>query len=1177
MKNITKWPFPQGWHVRTFAVIKLLLIFLLVTCLHAYPNGYAQNSVTLSEKNASLIKVFKQIKRQTGFSYMVTSDLLSQANKVTIEVKNMNLNDVLGMIFSSQPFTYSIVGRTIVVKEKVRREVQKTVELQLPPVDVKGRVVNEKDVPVAGVTVSIKGATQSTVTNAKGEFILNSVQPGAVLVFTHVSLESYEMKIGEDQKEITVSLRTKVSQLSDVTVVNTGYQELPKERVTGSFSKMDNETFNFKVGADILSRLDGLVNGVYFDSRNKDNIKIQIRGLYTLDESMAKPLIVVDNFPYSGDLSNLNPNDVQDITILKDAAAASIWGARAGNGVIVITTKKGQPDRSPKVSFNSNFTVTGKPDLFDLKVLPTGEQIEIERFLFSKNFGFSDTLSPFKPPFTPVYEILFKQRKGLITAEEADSQIGQLKNIDVRDEFLRHIYRKSMNQQYAVNVSGGGKFNRYYFSFGYDKRMYDQVGFDDERITARTNQQFQLTQQLEVNFSMNYTRSVVNRNSNGNYLAYNRGNRGFYSYAKFADENGNPLAIDYNYRGSFTDTAGSGKLLDWKYRPLDELRLADDVTKIQEALATLGVKYRIARFLNAEVSGQFQKTDMDRADHTHKESFFARDWVNLYTQINGNTVINNIPKGGLLDVYNNVGESYNVRGQLTFNHVFKGDHQVNAIAGGEVREAKTSSRSYRLYGYTGNLNYGFVNYNTQYTTFLGTPGFIAANINLDDKNDRFVSAYANAAYAFRQRYIFSASFRRDASNLFGVSTNNRWKPLWSAGLSWRLSDEKFYKSEFLPFLSLRATVGFNGNVNNSYPSVSTIIYRNPSDNLPLNIPSALLDFTIKRNLRWESVRTSNFGIDFRLKNEILSGSLEYYIKQSKDVIALQPLDPTAGRNQTVRNAANVSGRGIDINLQSVIIKSKDFHWNTAFNFNYSKYWVSKYLVVNTGAEKAFISNGTQLTPVEGQHPYLVASYKFMGLDPVTGDPLGFINGKQSKRYDSIINFSPFTNQVLHGPAIPTVFGNLLNEVNFRGISISFNARYELGHYFRKKTINYSVSYANYGYNTHSDYLKRWRSPGDEQFTNVPSSAYPINYDRDNFYGSSDVTVEKADLLVIDDVQLRYALPLSSVSFLSQCAVYSNIGNLNLILWKSAKDIDPRNYNSYRPSRSISLGLLINFN
>ncbi|HKZ66435.1 MAG TPA: TonB-dependent receptor plug domain-containing protein, partial [Chitinophagaceae bacterium] len=278
------------------------------------------------------------------------------------------------------------------------------------PITLKGKIISEKADPIASATIILKRTNASAISAANGEFIVPGAWPHDTIIISATGYETHEEYINESGF-ITVVLKPVIKTLQEV-VLSTGYQQIPKERATGSFTHIDNKLFNQQVGTDVLSRLQYIANGLAtLPQRVSPGKDIMIRGVSTI-EGLSGPLIIVDNFPYDGDITNINPNDVESVTLLKDAAAASIWGARAGNGVIVITTKKGRYNQKLRVELIANLSIVNKPDLFKIKTISTGDFIDMEMDLFSR--GFYDAYLQFAPsyPQSPLVDLLEKERNG---------------------------------------------------------------------------------------------------------------------------------------------------------------------------------------------------------------------------------------------------------------------------------------------------------------------------------------------------------------------------------------------------------------------------------------------------------------------------------------------------------------------------------------------------------------------------------------------------------------------------------------------------------------------------------------------------------------------------------------------------------------------------------------------
>lgn len=1160
-----------------YMAMKLMAVLLTVTCLTASARGNGQG-ININVKNAPLDQVFAKVEDQGQYYFTYTREVLQGTSKVTLNLSNATIYQLMDLCVKGQPISYEIIDKAVIIKAKKAARLLPDVDAinnmeASPPINIHGRVLNEKGEPVEGVTVTVKNTRTITVTNANGEFYLKNIDPAAVLLFTSISMEAFELEV-KGKAEFTINLQTKVTKLSSVEVksIGTGYQNISRERFVGSAVVVDSALFHRQISTDVLSRLNGLLPSVLFNSVSGN---FTIRGISALSPSSNfSPLIILDDFPYEGDINNINPNDVQDISILRDAAAASIWGSRAGNGVVVIRTKKGQYNQPLNVAYSYNITVRQKPNLFYIPRITTSDFIDVEKFLFDKGFYNTDLANTNTPPvISPVVEVLDKQRRGIVSASQADAMINSLRSLDVRNDYNRYVYRNAVNQQHYLNFNGGTNQLRYAFSLGYDHNLGNIQGpgkFD--RYTINSTNTYKPTRFLELTAGLQLAQdnTVANAAEAGSIIV-GGGKSGIYPYAQLADAYGNPLVIEKDYRNIYTDTVGGGKLLDWKYRPLQEIQLYDNKAVTRYMGLNIGTNARITSWLNADVKLMYwQQLDQSR-NNQPLQSYAVRSLINRYTQINGSTVSYGIPLGGILGLANDESHGYNLRGQLNYNRRFK-QHQVTALAAVEVKETNAASNTSQLYGYDdviGTYN-SFVNYATVYPLFGGGSGQIGnGNTYTDGLVTRFASLLANLSYSFREKYTLYASGRRDGANAFGVKTNARWKPLWSVGLGWNISKESFFTTNLLSYLKLRLSYGYTGNVPGIRSSIASVGYYSSATSFGFNfgVPGE----PPIPDLRWEQVGIINVGIDFSSKSGRVSGSVEWFQKYCTDLIAQTPFDPTLGIwgvTTLTRNVADLKGSGFDITLNTANLRGP-LSWNTSFNFSHVKNIVKKYF---TNSVQTPVSGG--INPHEGEMAYGLYSYRWAGLDASTGDPRGYLGKTISTNYQAIFQDS-FQNQVLHGSTVPLYFGNVLNSFSWKGFSLSFNIVFRFDYYFRKPTINYYSLFTAWG-NAHTDYYRRWQKPGDELFTNVPSMVYPANSNRDKFYALSEVNAEKADNIRLQD--LRIGLPAwqnihgkNHVFKSAQFFFYPS--RINWLLWK-ANDagIDPDYVNNAPPSPSWALGL-----
>lgn len=1181
------------WESKILIKVKLTVLLLTMVCMHVSGNGIAQN-ISLDLKDAPITKAFELIEKQTNFRFVYGTTEIRQAKSVTVQVSNTNFEKALEACFKGQPLRYKIIKTNIVVsliagnqQETFSSPQGNNMERFL---NVSGTVLNQNNEPVEGVSIRIKGSKRGTTTDANGFFAFKGIGNDDTLVFTGVNVEDHEAPVA-GKSSLRIYLKNRVNAEEPV-VINTGYQKIGPNRAAGSYDVINNEELNRRVGPDLLSRLEGVTTGILFDRRGVSGVEsslplnnVLIRGLSTFSSTVQNPLIVVNNLPYEGDINNINPNDVASITVLKDAAAASIYGARGANGVIVITTKQGRYNQQTRVSVNSNISVTEKPDLFFFPSMSTSDFIDVETFLFGQGHydGILSDMTTYTP-VTPVVEILNKRREGLISDNDAAIAIDALRKLNVRNDFEKYIYRRAYSQQYALNVNGGSQKIKYILSGGYDKGLNSLVGVQNQRITLRADNTISPINNLGVRFGIAYTSSTSKNNSLGNFgtTAYDVGvNYRLYPYAQFADANGAPLSIAKWYRTGFTDTSGGGKLLDWSYLPLNELNAIDNTNKNQDIVFNFAPTYKITNWLTAAVNYQYQRSNIELRRLYSENSFYTRNLINLFTTVQGNAVSRGIPLGGILSISNQKMVSQAVNGQLIFSYNWKDKHKIMALAAGELRTMDYDAASTIYYGYDditkSTSNVDFVNRLPQYGDF-GT-GRVPNSSGIFETADRFVSIFGNAAYTYDNKYTLTVSGRRDASNLFGVDINNKWKPFWSVGTAWELSRERFYQVNALPYLKLRFTYGYQGNVNNTISPYTIIQLRDASFSI-VNQPYGAISRPGNPSLSWEKLSHLNLGLEFRVLNNRISGTIDVYKKHSKNLILYKDIDPTSGVSSTLANSAGLTVKGADISINSLNFNGS-FKWNTELLFSVvsnkvTDYGFSSNYVVGSTIE----TNGSIITFQKGHAPYSIYSLPSAGLDPASGDPQGYLGKGVSKDYFGILNQSYDTAQLTyHGSAIPLVFGSLNNQFSFKGVSLTVSISYRFKYYFRKNSIRYQALFDN-GI-THSDYEKRWKQSGDEKITTVPSMTYPNDPNRDQFYYLSSDNVRKADNVKLQYIRLGYALNnmIWKKSPFEKIEVYLYANNLGILYRANDEKLDPdtNTGNGVFPNpKTFALGLKFDF-
>ncbi|WP_346239586.1 SusC/RagA family TonB-linked outer membrane protein [Niabella insulamsoli] len=1064
-----------------------------------------------------------------------------------------------------------------------------TAKSQTSEITVSGYIRNESLVPMIGANIAVKGKNIRTNADNKGWFSINAMK-GDSLFISYVSYADTTIAVSQGMTNIQIILVPwRKTEATVIVEANTGYQKIKPNEINGSVVVIDNETLNQQTGTNILQRLNGVTNGLLFNigkenSSGTESNTISIRGLSTINGPIS-PLIILDNFPYEGDINNINPNDIESITILKDAAAASIWGARAGNGVIVITSKKGRFNQKLNVSFNANLIFSKGPDLLAQPQISSEDYIRIEEQLF-KQGHFNDQIDDINgwPALPPSVDIFYKRQQGLISSADSAMRISQYSQQDSRIEYMKNFQRPGLTQQYSLNLRGGAANISWFVAANHDRVMGTDY-FESGKTNLRFDNTIRILKNLSTNLAVFYTHSN-NQSGAPDFTQLSRMNGRYISYLNFQDQNGQPVNLP-RYRKDFTDTIGNGRLLDWNYYPISDYLHDYTTAQTQELIARLGMNYTVFEGLDASVDYQYQKQWVQSRRFADMESFYTRDLINRFSQLPDNPSVPidyGIPIGDILTIGASEIVAKNFRGKLNY-YKKRLNHSISLLAGVELRDliSKDLGAS-TLYGYQEDpLSTGTVDFNRGFPSLISPyPEYIpGAPSGGQLMNNRFVSFFANGSYSYKKRYTLSGSFRKDASNVFGAKTNERWNPLWSSGVGWLLSSEPFYRFAPLPELKLKLTYGYSGNLD---PRKTPLPISGALTNNITNFPVQRISNLNNPSLRWEKSRQINLALQFATVGRKLSGTLEYYHKKGTDLYGETPYDYTAwGVQPTItRNVADMEGHGVDLNLISRNIDA-ELKWTTELIYNYN---ASKTTAYYTDDSKDFfgaVFNGNTIIPIIGRPLYALTAYKSAGLNN-QGDPQGYLDGELSTDYRAITNSTTEKGMesgaiVFVGAANPVHFGSLINHLSWKGLTLSVNLLYKMGYYFRKNTFS-SSTLINGGLG-HTDYYDRWQQPGDEAHTTIPKFVYTdypqLSY-RENFYRYAEENTAKGDHIRLHYIHLNYdaaTLFKNNASF-NNLQVYVNASNLG-VLWRANEfGLDPDYANTYPPQPQFTIGLRGNF-
>lgn len=1124
--------------------VKLLLVF---ACLQV-GISHAQTRISLRSKGRPLYDVVQDIKLYTKGDF-TPDECFRHTKPVWCNLVNVPLETVLKEVFKEQPLDYKLLAGV----------------LTLFPATVRGRVVDENG--NAMEDVSVQSADTSVLTDKYGNFELPRAACDSTLELSNMYVETQKVIVrGRTWIEVTVQI--KWSSLNEEVIANDGLQKRHKDRAPGVFSIIPEREYKRQVFTNAINSLEAQVPGLLF---NKNILSwmnqpfIELRGASTI-HSATGPLIVVDNFPLQNveAFQMINPQDIKTITVLKDAAATSIWGARAGNGVIVVTTKAGKYNRPLKFSATNSVSVTTRPDLHYMPSLSSAEYIEMETARYNEGYyepGWNDPSAL----LSPVVEALYGADRGIIPSGQKDELLQELEKTDVRDELRQYVYRPSISNRHYISAEGGGDNILYYVGGGFDGEQLPMVTANKTRATFNGNLQLK-RKKFELGANSFYSYGVVKNDMPAP--------GGLYPFSRLRNDAGQPETVYAGIRQSYKESM-SQLMQDWNYRPLQELYERKRTQTNTLYRFGLTGSYALNKNLGIRIIYQLDQGRSELDDLSTASSYNARNLANSFATIINGTVTYNIPKGGILNWESSGYRSAKVRGQVNYEGKVGKWIQITASAGAENNKTKIDTTALSFFDYYGDRRPVSLPYGTTYSMSYDTSrkDVIPHTDNYSSANDHFASVFGNGSIIYKDRYTLSISGRSDRSNLFGAATNRKRIPLGSIGLKWDLSEENFYHSGVISFLSLHGSYGSSGNINKGTTAFVSAIATQVNQGTLYTIVSPA-----NPELRWEKSKMLNLGVSLNDKNHHYIFSFDYYTRRSNYLMGPGEQDPIMGLSSKWGNFAGLKGEGFDLSLQTDHeIKAKQERKNVRIQnqllISRSVNTVTSYH--NTQKDAGYFVDNRYLRPREGYPVYSVYAFKWAGLDPANGDPMGYDKGNVTTKYKEIFN-APADSLVNKGSAVPTLWGSLRPMVSRGSWKISFTITGKFGYSFRRSSINYYDPYTIRMAGT-NDFSKRWK-PNSDNHTNVPSLKISSSSERDLFYVFSEQLVERGDHIRLQDVRIDYdchsIIPKSwNKKSMTAFAYASNL----VILWSANKlDIDPDYLYGPPPGKSFTVGLSFDF-
>ncbi|SDK66355.1 TonB-linked outer membrane protein, SusC/RagA family [Pedobacter sp. ok626] len=1185
---------------------KLLMILgLFLTVTFAQP-AWAQEQITLQKALAEIQKTYgTKFSYQAGLVNNVKVGLnlpLTKSEPVENVLKKILYPNKMLFLYVQENY-YTIIRDTREDEKQLEAARQNTPEPNYRTVT--GKVTDEKGNPLVGVTVFPEGTNvrQGVISSSDGSYTLRLLGTADAIVFTYVGMQPKKLALGKSNV-VNATLYNEQNVLNEVQVVSTGYAKISKERATGSFDLITKEDIKEVPSVNLLEKLEGETPGLQVNLRNNT---ISIRGRNSFGSGYnPSPLIVIDGFPVmdnedgravlsktasgngtsgSAILSRFNPDDIESITVLKDAAAASIWGAQAANGVIVIETKKGR-NTPPMINFGTNLSISAPSDLNNIKTMNSAQYIDLEREL--KDLGFI-TDPAVKPswaafntnrPQSEALEWMFKVDRGTATIAERDAALAALGQIDNRSQIKDLLLQNAVSQQYNLSLSGGANKSTYYLSTNYTKDIPVFRGNKAESFFVNSNLNSKLfNDRVNLSFGLNYNYS----NSVNNPAALDAmgtGQRGLRPYELLQDANGNNISRAIRYREEVVQDFMNKGYLSWRYSPLDELDQTDYNTQSNRLRFNMGVDTKIIEGVNFVVSGMLQRNIEETNNVDRVGSYSVRDMLNYATTVNtAGKLVTGIPYGGILGLSNYNGWEYSLRSQVNVDRNVGGLLNIAFLAGAEIRQNRYQSSTQQRYGFNEDIYQDkTVNPTVPYNNVDGWQSTISYNNTLRKNINRAMSYYSNIGLSFLSgKYVASGSIRFDDFTITGASRNQRAQPLWSAGLKWNAKLEPLVKDiNWLNALNFRLTYGVSGTLPTGSGNVVTL--NTSVDNLT-NETTAQIASPANNQISWEKVKSFNFGVDFAILNNRLAFNIDAYDKRTADILYTFPYNSTYGWNSLMFNSASMKSHGFELGMRANVIRHKDYSWSSVFNFSYNTNEVT-----DSRLKKNTTSNiiGSSLPTVGLPVDYIYA-YRWAGLDDKGQSQVYNKNG-------DILNSSVGNNQltaddlVYMGRATAPYFGGFNNDFRYKQFTMGVRISYSMGNVIRKPSVESYPDYSPYqgAIGMHSDLAQRWKQAGDENFTNVPGLKN-ITFNSLNRYKNADILMISGSYVRLQQISLGYIATnelLKRTPFKS-ASINASVRNLGLLWVKNKYGIDPQymassSYNNLAPAKTFFISINTSF-
>ncbi len=1165
------------------------------------------NKVTLQLKNASVKTFFSEMKRQTGLDFMCSADLAKHLRPITLNVKNADMSQVLNEVLGDQNCQWTRKGDIVMLT----RQTKKFTGNRL----LKGTVKDEDGEPVIGAFVKVDGTNVQTVTDANGYYQVRVPADRCLVTYGYLGMESssYHLAAGEGNASHHVVMVSS-NELKDVMV--TGYQTISRERATGSYSIIGKEELERRHSSNLADALDGLVPGMQSQDDGRGGKKFTIRGTSTMNANKT-PLVVVDGYPIMDNndvdyklssnpnltaLERINPDDVESITVLKDAAAASIWGARSANGVIVITTKKGKKKNAVEVEAGTQFTIGAKQNVQHLTNLSTSRQtINYQKWIFQNGYlgeEYTPILDNINNCISPSEALLYQGMYwGTISEEEMNAQLEKLAQLDNRKQISKYMLQTPVISKTHASVSAniGGWDTR--ASLQYEHEEGDFIGRHDNTWKADWQNSYRFNKMFTVNLGLN----LVNSNRHSSQISYSD-LANIAPYEMLLNEDG-------SYATNWSPSYNShllGTLYDWSgfsyhnmnYNLLQEARNRRNRINNTQMRTQVGLQVNIIDGVQFNSKFQYETSRYTSTNYYGEESFYVRNMVNYYTPVGDDlqpTGSSVLPMGAISSAGKGKNHSALFRNDFSLDRVFGEKHAISAVLGNEISNYYYQSWTLpTLYGITatsagtqGQTGY-FDTYDQYQSAISGVPTEGKEHLTDTWNHNRYVSFYGNASYMYDERYGVSVSARSDASNMVTSEAKYRWSPLWSVGAMWNINNEAWLKdSRAINRLALRATYGKNGNAPTMSSARTTINTENGLiDDFTGLYPGSVSDYG-NPTLRWEKTAILNLGVDFSLLDNHLFGSVDYYNKKSTDVLGQVSIASVNGTSYATFNNAAIRNNGIEVNLGTQG-SAGDFGWGANLSWAYNKNEVTKLFIEANNVSDFMNSNYIPGYPISS-----IFTFEYGGME--NGMPTIVDNEGNKTPISDMSVYSDAPEKWMHyqGTSIAPHTVSLNLSVSWKDLSLSAFLNGRFGGKMRMPKFDYTML-DYYGMRTNLSAPLGDLMDSDGKVVAAPSHAMPLpTVDGDGnplsvfdymywpfYYTALNTSVESSDYIYLSEIDLNYSLPKSLFQgnkWVKSVEVFGKLENVGLLWTANSKHYNPMYLpGNWEPQLTFTLGANVKF-